>query len=565
MIALALLLGLAAADPLEDAVRAELDRAKTGLALPEAPPVYHLRYHLMMLDQVDAHAAFGALVESGDAPWNGVGVEVRVGTPAFDNSNFGGWQTGFSSAGIGRTATSRSTGLATWRMTDAAYKEAVEQYARKQAQFQAPPDYPGDYTLVGEGARFEAEIPRVGDRAALEAIARALSARMTVDPRVSRADAWVGHEAGRHLILDTEGADVTRPVAETTLRAAVHLRLDDGQLLTDQRLWTVRTLADLPPLAEMEAEVEGMARALVAVADAPSLEDEYVGPVLLRGTAATDLFRWLLAPQLEGTPGEIPFDTWLGDLGSASDPVRVGRRVLPDGWSVVDDPTAHPEHPAAFTHDTEGTPAQRVEVVEDGIVRAVLMSRTPRTGVSASNGHARNLPGSRMVAHVADWTVSPPRHQSERKLLKRALKEAAGYGRDWVIVIDRLQEPSVRQGGGMSFSFGADEAPALPAPVSVKRVYADGREEVLRGAAFASVARFVLRDIVAAGPSVEASYMLSGSGYHGWLGPTEGFPTRIEAPSVLIGEMELVPSPGDPREAPTLPAPPLPARAAVAP
>ena len=86
---------------------------------------------------------------------------------------------------------------------------------------------------------------------------------------------------------------------------------------------------------------------------------------------------------------------------------------------------------------------------------------------------------------------------------------------------------------------------------------ADGTEQVLRGAAFAGIERWILRDIVAAGPATAADYMAPLQGDYGGMAPTEGIATHVRAPSVLVGEVELVPVAGDPRQLPSFPPPAL--------
>ncbi len=560
MISLALAIGLSApalaGDPLIDTLGDEMNRSRAELSLPDAPDIYHLRYHLMQLDQVDVTASFGGLVRSSDNPFNALAVEVRVGTPEFDNTNFGGWQTGFGRSATPVELTPHALSLAAWRLTDGAYKEAVEQYARKEAQFNPPPDYPGDYTLTDTPAKADLGRADVSELAPWQDLARQVSGAMAIDPRIERAGVWVGHEGGSIWTIDTEGTHLQRPLQETTVRAAVHVRAADGMLLTDHRLWTAKGPDGVPSASDMAAEARAMAAELLAIADAPTFDDEYVGPVIFEDHAAVDIFRYLLLPQIEGTPGEIPFDTWLGDIGDADDPVRLGRRVLPLGWSSVDDPMRDPEHPSSFEYDLEGTPAERVDLIQDGIVRQVLMSRIPRLGTSGSNGHARGMIGDRMSGRASQLSVSPDKTLSQRKLRKKALKIASSYGRDWVLVIRRLQEPAIRRVGG-GFFFG-DSAGSLPMPVSLVKVYADGREEEVRGAAFASVQRWVLRDILGAGDPAQATFMASASGGgFGFMGPTEGMPTWLGASDILVGEMEVVPAPGDPRNIPLVPPPAL--------
>lgn len=539
--------------PLADALAEQLTRNQ-ALILPDAPAIYHLRYHLLELDQVDVHASLGGLVESEISPFNLLAVEVRVGSPALDNTGFGGWQDGFLRAALPETLTPDALAAEAWRTTDAAYKQAVEQYARKASQFVPPPDYPGDYTLTGPVVADDGVGAAEPDAERLETLAELLSRAMVGDPGLIRGEVYVGHEAGSLITLDTEGTRVRTPVEETTIRAVMALRApSDGMLLTDQRLWTVRAVDDLPAQAEMLSEIAEMRDGLSALAKAPPLADEYVGPVLFEDGASLDLLRHVLTNQLEGTPPEIPFDSFFGELGEDRGPVRIGRRVLPPGWAVEDDPTAMPEHPGAYAHDNEGTPSQPVILVHDGIVRTVAMSRVPRRGVTESNGHARGLVGQRGDGRVSMWTVTPDRRRTRPRMYHAAFKLAHSYGNDYVIVVRRLQEPCVR---ALDADVYSDAAISVPPPVGVVRRYADGREELVRGAAFAGIERWILRDVAAAGPERAIDYFapLSGNDYAS-LAPTEGMASHLAGPELLIGEVEIVPAPADPRELPVLPPP----------
>jgi predicted Zn-dependent protease len=536
-----------------DALRAELDRNAHELALPNAPPIYLLRYHLMELDQYDVLCSFGAVVREQRDPFNLLAVEVRVGSPQFDNSGFGGWQDGFLRSQLPEVLTPASIQAEAWRTTDVAYKQAVEQYARKQSQFTPPPDWPGDYTMTGPVVADEGEVPEDERLPELLTTAKAMSAALA-DTAVLRGEVYVGHEAGTLLTLDTEGTEVRRRVGETTLRAVASVRADDGQLLTDQRLWTAREVAALPTRDQLVAEVAAMRDHLLAEAKAAPLDDEYVGPVVFEGDAALDLFRYVLVGQLEGTPPEIPFDSFFGELGDDRDPVRLGRRVLPPGWTVSDDPQALPASPGSYAYDDEGTPAKAITLVDDGIVKDLAMSRVPRKGLDGTNGHARGLVGERAIGRVTMLQVEPDRHRTQAKLVKKGLQLAKAYGRDWVVVVRKLQEPCVM--GLESQLVMDDDKLAVPPPVEVVRRYADGHEEPFRGASFAGIQRWVLRDLVAAGPERQGDWFapFTGRNYAG-LSPTEGMASHLWAPDVLVGEVELVPAGGEPREIPVVPPP----------
>jgi TldD protein len=544
----------------------ELERHMGQLTLPDAPPLYHLRYHLYGLHQAQARASFGGLVVSEASPFNALGIEVRVGSAAFDNTGYGGWESGFGRISLPEQVSEHALRLGAWQLSDGTYKNAVEQHARKAAAFTPPPDYPGDFQL-SDGRRVVAPAAPPADRAVVEDLAMRVSGAFPVDGSLELGSAIVAWESGVRAVIDSEGTEVQQPHSELVLRAMAQARAADGALLSDHRSWILQSPDQLPPAEQLEGEAQAMAQDLIAWTQAPTLQDEYVGPVIFEDQAAVDLFRALLVTQLEGTPPPVPFEARFGAMGegfsfaddSAGGGARLNRRVLPAGWAVADDPATDPSHPASYTLDLEGSPAQRVELVQDGIVRTLLMSRVPRKDVpTGTNGHARGSLGSRPAGRVALLEVTPAKRASERKLRKRALELAAAYGHDHVIVVRRFQDDTVRaqdRSGASAFAFLGEDGPRLPVPLELYRVYADGREEPIRGAAFTKVDRWVLRDIVAAGEQVEGRYLAPFEPGGMAFSPIVGMPTGLSVPEVLVEELELVPVSADPRSKPAVPAP----------
>ncbi len=550
----------------------EIERHQALLNLPDAPPLYHLRYHLLDIHQAQAKASFGSLISREASPFVALGVEVRVGSPAFDNTGYGGWESGFGRLGLPEQLTEHTLRMGCWQLTDSTYKDAVEQHARKAAAFTPPPEYPGDYqveqldplvglTVPGAALHMEPVPPDWAER-----IAVAASAGFPTDGSLELGTAIVAAEQGSHTIVDSEGADLQLPHSEYIVRMMAQARAEDGALLSDHRSWILRH-EDLPADDELATIAGDLATELVGWTQAPTLEDEYVGPVIFEDQAAVDLFRILLVTQLEGTPPPVPFEARFGAMGEGfsfaddgSTGARLNRRVLPAGWSAVDDAAGDITDPANFDIDVEGTSAKvPVALVEDGIVRTLLMSRVPRKDIPiGTNGRARGSIGARAAGRVARLEVTPGKRYSERKLRKKALELAAAYGHDHVILVRRFQDDTVRaqdRSGASAFSFLGEDGPRLPVPLALYRVYADGREEPIRGATFAKVDRWVLRDIVAAGQQVQGRYLAPFEPGGATFSPIVGMPTSISVPVVLVEELELVPVSADPRSKPVVPGP----------
>jgi hypothetical protein len=522
------------------ALQAELARSEQ-LSLPEAGAPYFVGYDLLDVHHIHIEATLGGILVDNDRPDRMLGVSVRVGSPDKDNSNFRhtGDPDGFGQSSLVIEDVPAAVRQGAWLETDRNYKAAVENLARKESarRNQAPRERAPDFA-PGTPHTASASPAPSADRERLRSLARELSAVFLAHPALDASRTWATAETGLRVMLDTGGTSVAQPVSEVDIRVIGSARSPDGEELWDHASWTVSTVDQLPPLEQMRAEVEALALRLETWRQAPKEQEEWVGPVLFEGEAAVELFRRLLVPALVGTaPLETANDDFSRvDVGEGG--LRLKRRVLPPGFEVQDDPGDPPQRVSSYTHDHEGVPGQKVELVEDGIVRGLLASRTPGMDVRESNGHGRGSVGTLIRGTPSNLSVTASKTQSDRKLLKKAFALAAPYELDHIMVVRRVADPRI---GSREFraAFGAsrDERSDLPAPVEIVRRYRDGREEVVRGLAFHGVDRKTLRDIEASGAATTQTVLYGG----GTSSPTSGLPVTITAPAVLLAELELVP------------------------
>lgn len=534
---------VARADVLQRAAEAELARAM-GMQLPDQPPPYFVSYEILDGQVATAEAALGAMLGVDDSPYRMLRTEVRVGDYALDNGNFEG-DFGEGSGTRNRLLPHEDVELALrreiWLATDTAYKGATEQLssklsAREGSKREFGPDlYPADPVRTP----FPATLPDA-DGEAMQEIVRALSARL-VGHGFEDGSAVARDWQGVRMIVNSEGTRAWLPAGFTVVRVEAIGRAEDGARLRDVRSFVARTPAGLPPMEEMVAEVDEMVAWIEALRTAP-VEQDYLGPVLFTEPASRELFRQLLAPELAGTPAvERPpegFDGMVEVLPTA----RVGRRLLPEGWSVVDDPLEALQAglPGGYAHDHEAVPAERVEIVQDGVVRDLIMSRVPRKGFDGSTGHGRSLGGDRRVAVSAAVTVTPAKPRSTRRLEKKGLALARQTVQPYVLVVDRIEPPAVSDDFRIAFS-GEAPLPGLTPPNRAWRLYPDGHTEPVRGLGFVGVDRRVLRDIVLAGRTGEPGGVMdaaAGSQRFG-IGAVGGLPASWAVPPVLISELEL--------------------------
>ena len=540
------------------ALEDELARAMT-LELPGLPRPYYASYGMWDQRWVRIEAEYGALVSSRDHPRQSVDIVIRVGDHTFDNSNMA---ESFGGAGnttlLGRDDDYDEIRRDLWLETDAVYKRAVETLERKKAlakteiKISEAPSFstekPASISAVGPAMKLE--------RAPLEDLARKLSAVFRANPDVYQGSVSIVANDGTHTFVSSEGTISAQSRGLVRITISCETQADDGmRIARTARIWA-NTPDQLPPEAELIARVEGVSRELSALRAAPVVDADYSGPVLFTSDAAGKITRALLAHHVAGTPAPsgMPGSFGFGETALAG---KVGQRILPAGVTIVDDPTAMMVGAHAvfggYRFDEEGVAAQKVAVVEDGMFKRFLMSRTPRKDVARSTGHGRSASYVGVRAHPTNLIVTARKRVSDKQLRKQALAAARAEGLPYVLVIESFSEQSPE-----SVDF-ADPAGMMPAPGIVKRLYPDGREELVRGASLASIPLRALRDLLAIGTTATPHHFLS-SGF-----PTpfdvfsdtasSGFPVSIVAPPLLFRAVDVKKPTGSRTKPPFVPRP----------
>jgi hypothetical protein len=542
-----LLWGAALAGALVEALDAELGRAMAGLQLPDQPRPYLVAYEVLDGDVVTTRASFGATTSFEHEPYRNLRAEVRVGDYELDNSNFEG-EMGEGQGVVSRALPTEDVVVAlrreVWLATDQAYKGATEQLASKlSAREGQDQEHPPDLTLAPALQTDPMDAPSVdGERA--RRLAADLSGLLAGIGGVEGSDALVREWQGVRLVRTSEGTRAWLPTGFAVVRAQAVARAADGTRVRDARWWVARDSAALPAWDDMRAEVEDMGAWLQALANAP-VEEDYLGPVAFEPAAAVELFRQLLAPQVCGTPPvERSADSFFAG-GEDPPTARLGRRVLPAGWEVVDDPTAWPREAGSYAHDFEAVAARRVHVVRDGIVRDLLMSRIPRRDLAGSNGHGRSLGNDRREAMATAVEVAPRRERSDSALRRKALALAREAGVAYALVVRRLVPLELVEALEVKFS-GDTPLAGLTSPLEAYRLYPDGREEPVRSAQFVGVDYRALRDIAAAGRLGPPVGLMDGAAGRRrfQVGDVGGLAASWRVPAVVVAEMELHGTPG---------------------
>ncbi|MEO6815925.1 MAG: metallopeptidase TldD-related protein [Edaphobacter sp.] len=501
-------------DPMLRAMQTELGREKALLVLPGMQRPYFIEYQLDDLNSYEAVANYGALTREESNHQRVVRVTVRVGSYTADSS---------TSRGDGAIALAprdnnpEALRYALWTATDTAYKNALQAYAAKQAalkQFQDP-QMERDFAeakpvvhvapLVAIDLDRDAWKQRIVDASGLFETAPEVRASAE---QVQYSTANVRAVAVNRYLVNTEGTVVRQGYTGYAAGISVGGQAPDGMRLSRDNGTTAADAKELETWPEFRKRVITDLESLQALRAAPLVPaDDYHGPILFSGDAASDVMAHLFVPNIEADRPAM--GTTARTTGAYSSSYK--SRVLPAMLSVTDDPLmtkfAGKTLLGAYAVDDEGVPAQSVDVVVKGVLENYLIGREPVRDFPSSNGHGRSAPGQVAHARASVVIVKSSEAVPVSELNKRLLAMAKDQSRD-VYAVETL-------GGALE-------------PRVLYRVHADGSRELVRGAAFDELDNRSLRsDIVGVGND---DYVANS------LGPV---PQTMIAPSMLFDDVGI--------------------------
>jgi TldD protein len=571
------------------AMRDEMARSKTRLELkipgtdqPVRP--YYVEYRLLDLDVKEVTAQFGTLLSSTHTRNRFMNVEARVGSYKMDSSNFVGEDSfrGFigsqGSVGIDRDYDSLRQDL--WIATDQAFKEAVETYSRKQAYLSslARQSEVDDLAKVQPIQVIEPLVTPDWTNRNWEQEARDSSAALRLFPEIYEARVTYYLVYATEYLMTSEGAEIRTNRTFAAVESGMNTLASDGMPLNYLYSDYVPKPADVPGVDAVRKGLNVAGSELMALRSASTAQD-YTGPVLFEARAAAPLLAQILGPAMNGSRPPVAFqpvvEQLMGNLGGKSDWAgRIGARVLPQSVSLVDDPGAKDFHGTpllgGYTVDDEGVRAQKVTVVENGTLKALLMSRRPGNDTDQSNGHGRSGFLSDAKATMSNLFFTSTETSSPAELKKKFLDECRAEKLQYCILVREMDNPSLSLLHQEDFSellasFNGGAGTGDRLPLLVYKVYPeDGREEVIRGARIIGVNTRSLRNVAGIGndPFVY-NYMQSqiagftGTALGAFGSAQGGLPATMVAPSLLFEELEVRGARGEPKRLPLLPAPSL--------
>ncbi|MCP4664235.1 MAG: hypothetical protein GY856_53300 [bacterium] len=536
--------GEAEGPPLLQAMQGELARSLQAFA-DQPLPAYFLSYEITETRSVRVSGSFGTLTRSNQRRQRQLDIDLRVGDHRLDNTHQirgdrSFFRSRYSYVPIPLEDDPEAVRALLWYHTDARYKQAVERLTRIKTNVQVrieEEDQSADFSRE-PAEKYIGELVELSSaRAEWEEKVRKFTAPFAAHDDIYQAEAGISAEVVNRWYVNSEGTVVRSSHPFYRLRLSAMAKADDGMELPRFESYLASTPEGLPGDEAVLATVAAMIADLQALREAPVVEP-FTGPAILSGRASGVFFHEVFGHRVEGHRQK-------DESGGQTFKKKIDERILPEGFSVYFDPTTRDyqgtEMAGFYRYDNQGVKARRVTVVEDGILKSFLMSRSPIEGFPRSNGHGRKQAGYPAVTRQSNLLVEVENRVTRDQLTAQLLELVRSQGKPFGLRFEDIQGGFTMTGRVMPNVFNV-------IPVLVYRVYPDGREELVRGVDLIGTPLAAFSHVVAADDQVGF--------FNGTCGAESGgVPVGAVSPGVLVSQIEVQKKEKSQDRGPILPAP----------
>jgi predicted Zn-dependent protease len=520
----------AAEAPLMNALDLELKRAMSslgsdGAAAVQQPKPYFLSYSVADADQVAVAAEYGAIVNSSQRRVREVDVQVRLGSPAEDNTHGDHRTSALTTMPLPLTDDPGAIARSLWYATNRGYARAIDGYLKVKTEQQVrakEEDASADFSEEKPDAAMLPPAPAlVVDRTAWEQRVREISHLFTQYPDVFADQVEFDASNQTDYFVSSEGSRVAAPTQSARIVIVARTRAADGMDMFRDETFEADSAAHLPDQKTLLEKAAVMAKDLEALRVAP-ITEPFDGPAILSGRAAAVFFHEVLGHRLEGQRQR-------GDEEGQTFTKLLGKPILPSFLSVDDDPTLTQFQgtwlSGHYDYDDEGEAARRVDLIKNGVLETFLMSRLPIASVANSNGHGRAEVGHMPTGRQGNLIVTSSKSVPESELRAMLLAEAKKQGKPYGLYFEDISS-------GFAVTTRRSPQAFQVIPLVVYRVYVDGRpDELVRGVSIVGTPQAALNSILATGDKQDV--------FNGICGAESGsIPVSAVAPAMLVSQIE---------------------------
>ncbi len=513
-----------------DGMEAEIQRSMKSLRAPRHPKPYFISYLLRDLRSSSMAARYGAIYLDKSDHKRVCFPDVRVGTYAYDQTSKGGTDE--------RAADDENNELlelplednddsfrfCLWRLTDGKFRDAVGRFHGKKSRDVAyldPNRSIPSFQKMTKDASVQLGQHRPLDREAWRSYLKKASEAFKAFPDIKSSYVEFNHDVITKIFVSSEG--VKRVWQETIISLHAYFWFYSKKI--DQDYSIVRHVArldELPSLQAFTKEIKERVAAIRALEDGDPMTS-FAGPVLLSPLAAGLFLHEVVGHRLEG-------NRLLSETEGRTFKDKLEQKIMHEDLTIVDDPGLKSYGGrsllAHYPYDDEGVAAGRAVLVERGVLKGFLTTRSPlKKQGHKSNGHARNQTDERPVSRMANFIIESHSKHSwgdlKQMLIEEIKRQKAPFG---IILLDVE--------GGETETEAYNFQAFMGQITRAVKVFPNGKERFVKGVDFVGTPLSSLSHIIAVGRDCEVD--------NGFCGAESGtIPVSTVAPALLMSTLEL--------------------------
>ena len=473
-------------NPVISAIQKEVDRNKTELKMESMMSPFFISYTVFDTYNYSLSASLGAISNYSE-------YHVRRGLPRM---LVGDYHRNTANIVGGRVSYPATTSLVDdvpgipitiWRGLDDIYKNTVEQYKTRMAILQQQTltkeeEALSDFEQVQPVNMILQPVPVNFNKSYWENFLRKTSETAKRYPDILSSSVSLNVRNTMAYTYNTEGSRYAVPTTFYQLIFTANTRASDGQELTHSLYTENATFEQMPNIETFANDCKKVMDDLLKLKNAPVIDEAYCGPVLLEDKSVELLFRWQFFQngRLYAAPKPVQLNNPQQGAGNDFE-MMLNKKVISRNITVKSI-TGQEYYKGQrlngyYPIDSEGVvPDKELTLIENGVLRNLLNGRKPTKKIQHSNGHARydlnsnNLkvcPGNILITCSQTFT----KDELRKKLIEAAKEEDLEYA---YIIHDLFLN-------------------------RISKIYvADGREELVRGAAVSDINLKIFKRIIGA-------------------------------------------------------------------
>lgn len=521
-------------DKLIDILSNELKREFSVLQKQETPP-YYISYRVSDITSYGVEASFGDITGVTDSRHRFLTTRVRTGNYDLDNSHeIRGDQFDFfgsipSMIQLPLDDNADAICQTIWNATNKEYLQATDKYAKVKANVAVKvtsEDTSADFSKNAKAFEYYEKPVNPAeyqfDLNGWKEKMKKYSAVFLSDKNIYQGNASVNFYIHRKYFISTEGVKICENYAGARMLIHAIIKSDDGMELPIYKTYFAYKPSDLPSDKTILDDTQEMVKKLGKMRTAPVV-DPYQGPAILSGRAAGVFFHEIFGHRVEGHRQK-------SENEGQTFKKKVGEQILPASITISCDPTI--KHASGidlngyYRFDDEGVEGSKVTIVDKGIMKDFLMSRSPIENFYASNGHGRAQEGYQPVSRQSNLMVTTINPLSSEQLKKKLIEECKKQNKEYGYYFEDIQGGFTMTGRTIPNAFNV-------MPTEVYRVFVDGRpDELVRGVDLVGTPLSMFSNITDCGDNLGV--------FNGTCGAESGgVPVSCASPAIFVKQIEV--------------------------